>query len=218
MTGGVLGAALGTIAGGSASTYAGSEVDNVAFTLSQNLEKLSDANTIDDFRKALEELGIATKHLSDDELKDFQTSIKQASNEEKLAAQKLKNLNTIDIQNWLGGETSAATIGLVQKNIDVETASKQKEYEKKFLDLSNMGDKSKVEYNNILRQLNEAAGYEKYKEGKNIIQGSGDKRTFEFKDKNDKVITMGYKEAASILANKDAADQYKNAGEEYKQL
>lgn len=210
------GIALGSAAGGLASVLADSNVDNAAFTLSQNLEKLSDTNTIDDFRTDLENLGFTTKHLSDSELKDFQTSLKQASDEQKLAAQKLESLNTIAIQNWLGGETDAATVGLVQKNIDIETASRQKKYEEQLLDYSNVGDTSKVQYDNILRQLNKA-GYN-YTAGKNIIQGSGDKRTFEFKDANDKVVTMGYKEIASVLANMDAADQYKGAGEEYKQL
>jgi cyclophilin family peptidyl-prolyl cis-trans isomerase len=51
-----------------------------------------------------------------------------------------------------------------------------------------------------------------------IVSAHSDIVFIEFKDANDKVVTMGYKEIASVLANMDAADQYKGAGEEYKQL
>ena len=208
--------AAGAIVGGLAAALGDYMTSDATFTLSQNLKKLSDANTINDFRKDLENLGFTTKHLSDDELKHFQISLKQASDEQKLAAQKLESLNTINIQNLLGGKADAATVGLVQKNIDLNTKTYQKQYEKDLQGLSNIGDFSKVQYNNILDTLNKA-GYD-YKAGENIIQGSGDKRTFEFKDKDDKVVTMSYKEVAAILANTNAAEQFKGANEEYKQL
>ena len=190
--------------------------DQIKNTLYENLDNLLDANTTDDFRNRLENLGFKVDQITNDELTVFQRQLEDVANKEELAAQKLDAYDKLSIQELLGEDTSAATVNLVQQQMKDWPGRREGEEEVYLKSLSKMGNTSEVQYNDILRRLTDA-GYT-YSAGKNIIRGSGENRAFEFKNAKGEEEVISYKELANMLAQADSRQRYEELGTGYEKL
>ena len=181
-----------------------------------NLDNLLDANTTDDFRNRLENLGLKVDQITNDELTVFQRQLENVASKEELAAQKLDAYDKLSIQELLGGDASAATVNLVQQQMKDWPGIREGQEEVYLKSLSKMGNTSEVQYNDILRRLTDA-GYT-YSAGKNIIRGSGENRAFEFKNAKGEEEVISYKELANMLAQADSRQRYEELGTGYEKL
>lgn len=198
--------------------------------IADNMDKLVGL-TADEFKTALDELGVDISYLSDNSLATYQTKIEELSAQTDAAATKMQMIADIQVDNTLGDEYDGATKAMTSNQLQARTD----ELYKGYLDLYTSNSRDYIDelnrtstginkasganndiYEEALKDL-QAAGYNYDKQKNNAVRGSDSNRSFAFLDEDGKEIIRSAEWVAQTVAASKALEEMEVSAEKAQQ-
>ena len=174
-----------------------------------NLTGLTDS----EFKTELEKLGVATQHLTNETLADYQKQVEQLAKTTDGANAKLELIAALQVEEALGDDYDPATKEIVTGQLAKETEALYQTYLDKYTGsgINKTSGANNDIYKTILKDLNDA-GYDYDAQKSNAVRGTDANRSFAFLDKDgNEVIRTAEWVAETVAASKALANLSINA-------